>query len=103
MLKGSAQLYSNGLHPTFQVSLSNNLSKRLKGYLTYSVNYQLSENQDFYDLSEEESGMSTEVVYNGETYVWTTSLQLGIPQTFATLSLARKFTNPYRKIRAAFR
>ena len=77
--------------------------KRLKGFLNYNVNYQLAENDDFYELNEQESGMSTEVHYNGEKYVFSTALQIGIPQTYITLNVTRKFTDPVGKIKASFR
>jgi len=102
-MSGSAQLYSHGLHPSLQISLTHNISKRLKGFLNYNVNYQLAENDDFYELNEQESGMSTEVHYNGEKYVFSTALQIGIPQTYITLNVTRKFTDPIGKIKASFR
>ena len=67
------------------------------------MNYQLAENDDFYELNEQESGMSTEVHYNGEKYVFSTALQIGIPQTYITLNVTRKFTDPIGKIKASFR
>ena len=67
------------------------------------MNYQLAENDDFYELNEQESGMSTEVHYNGEKYVFSTALQIGIPQTYITLNVTRKFTDPVGKIKASFR
>ena len=71
--------------------------------MNYNVNYQLAENDDFYELNEQESGMSTEVHYNGEKYVFSTALQIGIPQTYITLNVTRKFTDPIGKIKASFR
>lgn len=81
------QLSSKGLQPAMSLSFGNQLSKNFVGYLTYSTNWRVHESNDvgvpgnrnllkhFFsharppqalELSEEESGVSTMLVYNTE-------------------------------------
>ena len=54
-------------------------------------------------LEEEQSGINTMVIYNSDKYHLATSLQIGIPQTYFSLNFARKFKEPYRKIRGSLK
>merc|ERR1712223_2028551 len=103
-MSGSMQLYSRGgITPGIQISLANTLSRRLKGYLTYSANYLIEETEDSIHLETQQSSMSTMLVYDGEKYYFMFSLQLGIPQTYLIMTMARKFVNPVGKLRASFK
>ena len=90
-MSGSFQFTPRGLKPSFSASVGTNMSKTTMGYLTYSTVWMISEDNMEYALSEEESGMSTMIVRNGENFRLTASLQFGIPHTYFTASITRKF------------
>ena len=102
---GTAQLFSNGLRPTLNVSVTQILSRRLKGILSYRTNYNIAENEEYdvYEINEQESEMSTELTYTGKSYTLSSSLQIGIPQTYIMCSIVKRFTEPVGKIRGNFR
>jgi len=103
-MSGSIQLLRrSGITPGLQISLGNTLTRRLKGYLTYSANYHVEETEDSIHLETQQSSMSTMLVYDGEKYYFMFSLQLGIPQTYLIMTMARKFVNPVGKLRASFK
>jgi hypothetical protein len=73
------------------------------GYLTYATNWRVTESDVAVALNQEQSGMSTMVVYDSEKYHIMTSLQFGIPYTYYMLAVSRKFTNPVGKFRCSLK
>ncbi len=93
-MSGSMQFTGRGLLPAFSLSLGHRLGPNCIGYLTYSTDWRLYSTNDEIVLREEHSGMSTMVVYNTASLRFQASLQFGIPQTFAFLSVTKKFQDP---------
>ena len=54
-------------------------------------------------LNEEESGLSTMLIYNSEKYRLMGSIHLGIPYTYVMCSVVRKFAKDEAKCRGSFR
>ncbi len=75
------------------------ISKKTTGFLTYSSNWQVVENDVAIGVEQETSGMATMIVHDNDKYHIMSSLQFGIPHTYFTFSLTRKFQKPTTKLR----
>eukprot|EP00095_Tigriopus_kingsejongensis_P005439 maker-scaffold224_size251237-snap-gene-0.18 protein:Tk05439 transcript:maker-scaffold224_size251237-snap-gene-0.18-mRNA-1 annotation:"-like protein subfamily c member 11" len=89
-MSGTLQFTSRGIRPDFSVSFGHQLSKKAVGYLSYTSSWQLHETDEAFLLQQEQHGMSTMLVHNGESYRFMGSIHLGIPNTFMMLAISRK-------------
>lgn len=99
-LAANSTLYSDGIRPSFEISLENVLSKKVKGFLTYNIGLATADMGTHYVIEEEHSAMSTVMVYNGPDYFFSGSLQFGIPMTYLSFSAVKKFKEPVGKLRS---
>jgi len=97
-MSGSLQFSPKGLKPSFGTTLGSNLTTKTRGYLTYSSNWlaniYTSDGDLEWVLDQEDSGMSTMIVREGERFRFTMSIQFGIPYTYFNASVVRKFDPP---------
>jgi len=102
-MSGSVQLVRHDIKPGFTCSLENHLDAHTVGYLTYTTNLGVFESEDRYFVEEEASGMETTISRTTASYSAVARLQLGIPYTYATLSLTKPFKDKKNHLRVAFK
>jgi len=97
-MSGSLQFSPDGFKPSFSTTMGSNLTTKTRGYLTYSTNWlanlYTNEGDLEWVLDQEESGMSTMIVREGERFRFSFSIQFGIPYTYCNASVVRKFDPP---------
>lgn len=98
-LSTNTSLYSDGLRPSFEISLENSLSKKVKGFVTYNLGLAMSDMDSHYVIEEESSAMATVLAYNGPDYSFSGSLQFGLPMTYLSFSAVKNFKEPMGKLR----
>lgn len=96
---GGVNIYSGGLRPSCDVTVGNTLSKNLRGYLSYGVNYDCEDDNDAFYITEQGSGMKTMVVFNSPSFDVTSVFQIGVPYSFLTVNLTKKFKTSDAKLR----
>ena len=80
-ISGSLQFSPDGFKPSFSTTMGSNLTTKTRGYLTYSTNWlanlYTNEGDLEWVLDQEESGMSTMIVREGERFRFSFSIQVG--------------------------
>jgi len=100
-MSGTLQFTDSGIQPGLSTCLETHLDKHTVGYLTYSTTMKMTETQDSLELEQEQSGMETMIVRNTPGYNFVGSVQLGIPYTYAMLSVTKKVPDTKKKMRLA--
>lgn len=91
VFSGTLQLTGRGIKPEFELSFAHQFSKETFGYLSYSSKWQMFETEDAFVLEQDQHGMATTLVRNSQNYRLQSSLHLGIPHTYLSLGVTRKF------------
>ena len=94
-ISGSLQFSPDGFKPSFSTTMGSNLTTKTRGYLTYSTNWlanlYTNEGDLEWVLDQEESGMSTMIVREGERFRFSFSIQVG---SLIYLSALRRWLIP---------